>query len=172
MVKIHTNHGVISLQLDRERAPETVGNFLRYAKDGFYDGTIFHRVINGFMIQGGGYEPGMVPKVTREPIRNEADNGLSNLTGAVAMARTPDPHSATAQFSINVSDNTFLDHRAATPDGWGYCVFAWVVDGMDVVNEIKALPTTRRNGHADVPKEDVIIERVEIIPDIVAEGDG
>jgi len=162
MVQIHTNHGVITLELDRERAPETVANFLQYATGGFYDGTIFHRVINGFMIQGGGMEPGMIQKATREPIKNEADNGLGNLSGTIAMARTMDPHSATAQFFINVADNGFLDHTAKDSQGWGYCVFGKVTDGMDVVNAIKQVETTSSGGHQDVPVEDVVIEKVTI----------
>ena len=162
MIKLNTNHGTIVLELDAEKAPKTVENFLQYAKEGFYDGTIFHRVIDGFMIQGGGMEPGMQEKATRAPIPNEADNGLSNTRGTIAMARTPDPHSATAQFFINVSDNPFLDHRSPTPDGWGYCVFGKVVEGMDVVDRIKGVPTTTRGYHQDVPVEDVIIESVDV----------
>jgi len=162
MIKLHTNHGTIVLELDADKAPQTVANFLQYAKEGFYDGTIFHRVIDGFMIQGGGMEPGMQEKPTRAPIRNEADNGLSNARGTIAMARTPDPDSATAQFFINVADNDFLDHRAPTPEGWGYCVFGKVVEGMDVVDKIKGVPTTTRGYHQDVPEEDVIIESVEV----------
>jgi len=162
MIKLHTNHGTIVLELDAEKAPETVANFLQYAKEGFYDGTIFHRVIDGFMIQGGGMEPGMREKAARAPIRNEANNGLSNVRGTIAMARTPDPDSATAQFFINVADNDFLDHREPTPEGWGYCVFGKVVEGMDVVDKIKGVPTTTRGYHQDVPEEDVIIESVEI----------
>lgn len=163
MINIHTNHGVITLELDAEKAPITVENFLQYARDGFYDGTIFHRVINGFMIQGGGMEPGMVQKETREPIKNEADNGLSNVLGSIAMARTNDPDSATAQFFINVKDNAFLDHSSPTPQGWGYCVFGQVTEGMDVVDKIKGVATGSGGIHQDVPVEDVIIERVEIV---------
>ncbi len=162
MVKIHTNHGVITLELDAEKAPETVTNFLQYAAEGFYDGTIFHRVISGFMIQGGGMEPGMIQKATREPIKNEADNGLGNLSGTIAMARTNDPHSATAQFFINISDNGFLDHTAKDTQGWGYCVFGKVTDGTDVVNEIKQVETSSSGGHQDVPVEDVIIEKITV----------
>ncbi len=162
MIKLHTNHGTIVLELDADKAPQTVANFLQYAKEGFYDGTIFHRVIDGFMIQGGGMEPGMREKPTRAPIKNEADNGLSNARGTIAMARTPDPDSATAQFFINVADNDFLDHRAPTPEGWGYCVFGKVVEGMDVVDRIKGVPTTTRGYHQDVPEEDVIIQSVEV----------
>lgn len=162
MIKLHTNFGTIELELNAERAPKTVENFLRYAREGHYDGTIFHRVIDGFMIQGGGMEPGMHEKPTHEPIPNEADNGLQNLRGTIAMARTPDPDSATAQFFINVSDNSFLDHRAPTPDGWGYCVFGRVTEGMDVVDKIRAVKTVTRGWHQDVPEEDVIIEKVEV----------
>lgn len=162
MIILHTNFGDISIELDFEKAPVTAANFEQYVKEGFYDGVIFHRVINGFMIQGGGFEPGMVQKETRDPIENEADNGLSNSTCTVAMARTMDPHSASAQFFINVSENTFLDHTTKTTEGWGYAVFGKVVDGKDVVNKIKAVSTTMRAGHQDVPAEDVIIESAEI----------
>lgn len=163
MIKLHTNHGVITLELFEDKAPETAANFKEYVKSGHYDGTIFHRVINGFMVQGGGFEPGMKQKSTRAPIKNEANNGVSNRNGTVAMARTMDPHSASAQFFINVSDNTFLDHTAPTTQGWGYAVFGQVVEGMDVVNTIKGVATTSRAGHQDVPAEDVIIERAEIV---------
>ncbi|AYN94252.1 MULTISPECIES: peptidylprolyl isomerase [Pseudomonas] len=163
MIKLHTNHGVITLELFEDKAPETAANFKEYVKSGHYDGTIFHRVINGFMVQGGGFEPGMKQKSTRAPIKNEANNGVSNRNGTVAMARTMDPHSASAQFFINVSDNTFLDHTAPTTQGWGYAVFGQVVEGMDVVNAIKGVATTSRAGHQDVPAEDVIIERAEIV---------
>lgn len=163
MIIIHTNFGDISLELDYEKAPKTAANFEQYVTEGFYDGIIFHRVINGFMIQGGGFEPGMVQKQTRETIENEADNGLSNTAGTVAMARTMDPHSASAQFFINVSDNTFLDHTAKTTEGWGYAVFGKIVDGMDVVNKLKAAATTMRAGHQDVPTEDIIIESAELV---------
>lgn len=163
MIILHTNLGDISLELDFEKAPKTAANFEQYVKEGFYDGVIFHRVINGFMIQGGGFEPGMVQKDTRDPIENEADNGLSNASGTIAMARTMDPHSASAQFFINVSDNTFLDHTAKTTEGWGYAVFGKVVDGMDVVNKIKGASTTMRAGHQDVPAEDIIIESAEVV---------
>ena len=162
MVKLNTNHGTIVLELDAEKAPKTVANFLQYAKDGFYDGTIFHRVINGFMIQGGGMQPGMVEKQTRDSIQNEADNGLTNARGTIAMARTPDPHSASAQFFINVADNDFLNFRAATQDGWGYCVFGKVVEGMDVVDEIKGVETDNKGYHQDVPVKDVVIDSVEV----------
>ncbi len=163
MIKLHTNHGVITLKLFTEEAPKTCDNFVQYVKDGFYDNVIFHRVISNFMIQGGGFEPGMSQKTTRDPIENEANNGLSNKTGTVAMARTMDPHSASAQFFINVKDNDFLDHSAPTTQGWGYAVFAEVVDGMDVVEAIKGVKTTSRAGHQDVPVDDVIIEKVEIV---------
>lgn len=163
MIKLHTNYGVITLQLFADKAPETVANFEEYVKAGHYDNTIFHRVINNFMIQGGGFEPGMKQKATRAPIKNEANNGLSNKVGTIAMARTMEPHSASAQFFINVADNTFLDHSAPTVQGWGYAVFGQVVDGMDVVNKIKAVPTTMRAGHQDVPVDDVIIEKAEIV---------
>ena len=160
MITMKTNHGDILIELDEEKAPNTSANFLQYVNDGFYDGTIFHRVIGNFMIQGGGFEPEMQQKSTREPVENEAKNGLSNLTGTIAMARTADPHSATAQFFINVADNKFLDYPGQ--DGWGYCVFGKVVEGMDVVNKIKSVDTTIRMGHQDVPHEDVIIEKVEV----------
>ncbi len=163
MVKIETNMGDITIELFADKAPKTVENFLQYVRDGFYDGTIFHRVINNFMIQGGGFEPGMVQKTTRDTIENEADNGLSNEVGTLAMARTPDPHSASGQFFINVKDNGFLDFKSATSDGYGYCVFAKVVDGMDVVEQIKAVSTTTKSGHQDVPADDVFIVKAEII---------
>lgn len=160
MITLKTNHGDILIELDEEKAPKSSENFLQYVNDGFFDGTIFHRVIANFMIQGGGFEPGMQQKSPRGPIENEAKNGLSNLKGTIAMARTQAPHSATAQFFINVSDNKFLDHPGQ--DGWGYCVFGKVVEGMDVVNKIKAVDTATNMGHQDVPKEDVIIEKVEV----------
>jgi peptidyl-prolyl cis-trans isomerase B (cyclophilin B) len=163
MIKLNTNFGTITLELYADKAPVTVENFTNYVKDGFYDGTIFHRVINGFMIQGGGMEPGMTEKAANAPIKNEADNGLSNEVGTVAMARTMEPHSASAQFFINVSNNTFLDHRSPTPDGWGYAVFGKVVDGMDVVERIKGVETGNAGFHQDVPVEDVIIESAEIV---------
>ncbi|MFF2546745.1 peptidylprolyl isomerase [Kitasatospora sp. NPDC058063] len=162
-VKLSTNHGAIVLRLDAEKAPATVENFLQYVRDGFYDGTVFHRVINGFMVQGGGMEPGMKQKKTRAPIQNEADNGLKNLTYTVAMARTGDPHSATAQFFINVADNDFLDHSGKNAQGWGYAVFGEVVEGQDVVDAVKTVPTGSRSGHQDVPKEDVVIEKAEVV---------
>ncbi|MEU3565721.1 peptidylprolyl isomerase [Kitasatospora sp. NPDC006786] len=162
-VKLSTNHGDIVLRLDAEKAPATVENFLQYVRDGFYDGTVFHRVINGFMVQGGGMEPGMKQKKTRAPIQNEADNGLKNTRYTVAMARTGDPHSATAQFFINVADNDFLDHSGKNAQGWGYAVFGEVVEGQDVVDAVKTVPTGSRSGHQDVPKEDVVIEKAEVV---------
>jgi len=159
MVKLNTSMGAVVIELDNEKAPRTCENFLQYARDGFYDGTVFHRVIDNFMVQGGGFGPGMIPKLTRDPIENEAKNGLKNLTGTIAMARTSAPHSATAQFFINVADNKFLDHPGQ--DGWGYCVFGKVVDGLDVVSRIKAVATANRFGHQNVPVEDVVIESVE-----------
>ena len=161
MVIFKTNFGDITIELDFENAPKTAENFAQYVKDGFYDGTIFHRVIDNFMIQGGGFEPGMNQKETREPIENEADNGLSNEVGTLAMARTMDPHSASAQFFINVKDNDFLNHSGKNTQGWDYCVFGKVTDGMDVVNKIKAVSTTMKAGHQDVPAEDVVIEKAE-----------
>ncbi|AYH44943.1 peptidylprolyl isomerase [Azoarcus sp. DN11] len=162
-VKLHTNFGTITLELDADKAPETVKNFLDYVGAGHYDNTIFHRVIKNFMIQGGGFEPGMAQKPTREPIKNEADNGLKNLTGTIAMARTQAPHSATAQFFINVVDNDFLNFRSPDIQGWGYCVFGRVTEGMDVVNSIRAVRTGSSGFHQDVPVEDVVIERAEIV---------
>jgi peptidyl-prolyl cis-trans isomerase B (cyclophilin B) len=161
MVKLHTNHGVITLELDAEKAPQTVANFLAYVEAGHYNNTIFHRVIGNFMIQGGGFEPGMKQKDTQPPIKNESANGLSNTVGTVAMARTSDPHSASAQFFINVGNNLFLDKDQAQ-DGWGYCVFGRVSEGMDVVEKIKAVRTGRSGFHQDVPVEDVLIERAEV----------
>lgn len=162
-VKLHTNFGVITLELEAEKAPVTVQNFLAYVEAGHYDNTIFHRVIDGFMIQGGGFEPGMKQKATRDPIKNEADNGLKNERGTVAMARTQAPHSASAQFFINVADNDFLNHRSPDLQGWGYCVFARVSDGLDVVDKIRQTKTGSSGFHQDVPKEDVVIERAEIV---------
>ena len=163
MIKLHTNHGVITLNLFADKAPETVANFIQYVKDGHYDNTIFHRVISNFMIQGGGFDADMKQKSTRETIKNEANNGVSNKMGTIAMARTMEPHSASAQFFINVQDNDFLDHTAPTTQGWGYTAFGEVVEGMDVVEAIKNVATTSKNGHQDVPREDVIIEKAEII---------
>ncbi len=163
MILLKTNFGDIKIELDHDNAPNTAQNFEQYVKDGFYDGTIFHRVISNFMIQGGGFEPGLIPKQTKDPIKNEADNGLSNMTGTVAMARTMDPHSASAQFFINVADNGFLDYTAKTTEGWGYAVFGKVVEGMEVVNKIKQTRTTFKGMHQDVPEEDVIIESATLI---------
>ncbi|EOG6943352.1 peptidylprolyl isomerase [Aeromonas salmonicida] len=163
MVTLHTNHGDITLTLNAEKAPETVANFLQYCRDGHYDNTIFHRVIDGFMIQGGGYAPGFEEKETRAPIKNEAANGLSNKVGTVAMARTMEPHSASAQFFINVSNNDFLDFKSATTQGFGYCGFGEVTAGMDVVNKIKAVKTGNAGRmHQDVPVEDVVITKVTL----------
>ena len=161
MVILHTNHGDIGVELDAESSPATVANFLQYVRDGHYDGTIFHRVIDGFMIQGGGMTPDMRQKPTRPPIANEAGNGVRNRRYTLAMARTQDPHSATAQFFINVVDNDFLDHRAPSGNGWGYCVFGRVTSGRDVVDRIKALPTGNSGMHQNVPREPVVIERAE-----------
>lgn len=161
MIKLTTNQGVITLDLDTERAPKTCANFEQYVRDGHYDGTLFHRVIDGFMIQGGGLTEDMIPKPTRTPVENEAANGLKNRIGTIAMARTSAPHSATSQFFINVADNGFLDHPGQ--DGWGYCVFGRVVEGIEVVNRIKGVATTARHGQRDVPAEDVVIEKAEII---------
>ncbi|MCK5697730.1 MAG: peptidylprolyl isomerase [Gammaproteobacteria bacterium] len=162
MITMQTNHGTIVVELDKENAPETCANFEQYVKEGFYDGTIFHRVIDGFMIQGGGMESGMNEKDTRASIKNEATNGLKNDRGTLAMARTPDPHSASSQFFINLKDNDFLNFRNETQDGWGYCVFAKVTDGMDVVDTIKGVATGNAGHHSDVPVEDVILEKVTI----------
>jgi len=162
MVKLHTTMGTITLELDDARAPETVRNFLGYVESGFYANTVFHRVIDGFMIQGGGFEPGMKQKATRDPIRNEADNGLSNDSYTIAMARTPDPHSASSQFFINVADNDFLNFSAPTPQGWGYCVFGRVTEGKEVVDQIRKVATARRGMHDDVPLEDVVIKSAEV----------
>ncbi|PLW82293.1 cyclophilin [Kineobactrum sediminis] len=163
MVIIKTTFGDITLTLDAEKAPKTVANFLEYARAGYYDGTIFHRVINNFMLQGGGFDTDMRQKPAGEPIENEADNGLTNDFGTIAMARTQDPHSATAQFFINVKDNDFLNHSGKNPQGWGYAVFGKVTAGEEVLNKIRVLPTTSRAGHQDVPVDTVIIETVEIV---------
>lgn len=163
MVELHTNHGVIKLELDEAKAPKTVENFLNYVKKGHYDGTIFHRVINGFMIQGGGFEPGLKQKPTDAPIANEANNGLKNDTYTIAMARTNDPHSATAQFFINVNDNEFLNHSSPTPQGWGYAVFGKVVEGQDIVDKIKAVKTGSKGFHQDVPNDDIVIEKAVVV---------
>lgn len=162
MITLHTNMGDIVLELDFDKAPKTAANFKQYAEDGFYDGTIFHRVIDNFMVQGGGMTAEMQEKKTRSSIENEADNGLKNKAGTVAMARTMEPHSATAQFFINVKDNDFLDHRSKDVQGWGYCVFGKVVDGMDTVNKIKSVDTGSAGFHQDVPKEPIVIEKVTV----------
>ncbi len=162
MVVLHTSHGDITLELDATRAPKTVANFLDYVRAGHFDNTLFHRVIDGFMIQGGGFTPEFRQKPTRPPIQNEAANGLKNTRYSVAMARTGDPHSATAQFFINVADNDFLNHRSPDAKGWGYCVFGRVVAGADVVDRIKGVATGDRGMHQNVPREDVLIERAEV----------
>jgi peptidyl-prolyl cis-trans isomerase B (cyclophilin B) len=163
MIILHTNHGDITLELDHAKAPLTSANFEQYVKDGHYNGTIFHRVISNFMIQGGGFEPGMNQKDTRANIKNEANNGLSNKTGTIAMARTSDPHSASSQFFINVKDNNFLDFTGENMQGWGYAVFGKVTAGMDVVEKIKGVKTGNKGGHGDVPLEDVVITSAEIV---------
>ena len=163
MIRFITNHGNIDIELDFDKAPTTAANFEQYAKDGFYNGTIFHRVIPGFMIQGGGMESGRKEKDTREPITNEADNGLKNARGTIAMARTSDPHSASAQFFINLVDNHFLNHTSKTNAGWGYAVFGKVVAGMDIVDKISTVQTGRSGMHRDVPQEEVVIEKTEIL---------
>ena len=163
MVIIRTTFGELKLELDAEKAPKTVENFLKYVGDGYYDGTIFHRVIDNFMIQGGGFETDMSEKQSGESIENEADNGLKNDFGTVAMARTMEPHSATAQFFINVKDNDFLNHSGKNMQGWGYTVFGKIIDGAEVLDKIRAVPTTSRGGHQDVPKDPVIIESVEVV---------
>ncbi|MDA9556004.1 peptidylprolyl isomerase [Vibrio sp.] len=162
MITLHTNHGDIKIQLNFDKAPKTSANFLAYASEGFYNGTIFHRIIDGFMVQGGGMESGLREKPTKAPIDNEANNGLSNKVGTLAMARTMDPHSASSQFFINVNDNTFLDFRSESMDGWGYCVFAEVVEGMDIVNKIKGVSTGSMGMHQDVPLEEVIITNTTV----------
>jgi len=160
-VVLHTNHGDITLELDAENAPASTANFLQYVRDGHYNNTLFHRVIPGFMIQGGGMEPGMKQKPTRKPVANEATNGVKNRNYTVAMARTSEPHSATAQFFINVADNDFLDHTSPSANGWGYCVFGKVVGGKDIVDKIKAVPTATTGFHQNVPKDDVLILTAE-----------
>ena len=162
-VKLTTNHGDIVIELDAEKAPESVKNFIAYVEAGHYNNTIFHRVIKNFMIQGGGFEPNMNQKATKAPVENEAANGLKNKRGTVAMARTNDPHSATAQFFINTVDNDFLDFKAPSGQGWGYCVFGEVTDGLDVVDKIRAVRTGNKGFHQDVPVEEVIIEKAEIV---------
>ncbi len=162
MITLHTNYGDITLELDFDKAPKTAANFKQYAEDGFYDGTIFHRVIDGFMIQGGGFTEDMAQKSTRDAIENEADNGLKNDCYTVAMARTMDPHSATAQFFINVKDNDFLNHSGKNMQGWGYCVFGKVTEGTEVVDKIKGVKTTMAAGHQDVPADAVVITKVTV----------
>jgi peptidyl-prolyl cis-trans isomerase B (cyclophilin B) len=162
MITLQTNYGAIVIALDFEKAPKTAANFQKYVEDGFYNDTIFHRVIDGFMVQGGGFDEEFNQKTTRETIENEADNGLKNEVGTLAMARTSDPHSATAQFFINVKDNHFLNHSAKNNQGWGYCVFGKVVDGMDVVNKIKSVKTTNKHSHQDVPVDQVIIMKATV----------
>ncbi|WP_438767444.1 peptidylprolyl isomerase [Kushneria sp. TE3] len=163
MIIFSTSAGDITIELFHDAAPQTAANFERYVNEGHYDGTLFHRVIDGFMVQGGGFDTQFNQKPVHAPINNEADNGLKNSRGHLAMARTGDPHSATAQFFINVADNDFLNHTSATPQGWGYCVFGRVVEGMDVVESIKGVATTRRHGHADVPAEDIVIESARLV---------
>ena len=162
-VKLITNHGDIVIELEAEKAPESAKNFISYVEAGHYNNTVFHRVINGFMIQGGGFEPGMKQKPTQAPVTNEADNGLKNNQYTVAMARTSDPHSATAQFFINTVDNDFLNFKAPTAQGWGYAVIGKVVKGENVVDAIKAVPTTRKGFHDDVPRDDVVIEKAVVV---------
>ena len=162
MIVLKTNYGAITLELDFEKGPISSANFLQYTEDGFYDGTIFHRVIDNFMIQGGGFDPSMQEKTNRDCIENEADNGLQNRTGTLAMARTADPHSATSQFFINLSDNNFLNHRSKTDQGWGYAVFGRVIDGMNVVDTIRNCETASAGGHQDVPVTEVIIESAAV----------
>lgn len=163
MIKLHTNHGVIALELDIEKAPLTVQNFIDYVNSGHYDNTVFHRVIDGFMIQGGGFEPGMIQKKTRTPVQNEAANGIKNDKYTVAMARTSDAHSASSQFFINIADNNFLNYTASTSQGFGYCVFGKVVEGEDVVDRIKKAKTGDRGGHQNVPLEDVVVQKAEVV---------
>lgn len=163
MIRLHTNFGIIELELDAEKAPETVANFIQYVEEGHYNNTVFHRVIDGFMIQGGGFEPGMKQKATRPPVQNEANNGLKNDIYTIAMARTSAPHSASAQFFINVADNDFLNHSSPTPQGWGYCVFGKVTAGTEIVDRIRQVKTGSRGMHQDVPAEDVIIEKAEVV---------
>jgi len=162
-VRMQTGYGAIIVEVDPKKAPKTVNNFIAYVRDGFYDGTMFHRVIDDFMVQGGGFQPGMIQKPARPPIENEARNGLRNERGSIAMARTSDPNSATSQFFINVVDNDFLNFTAETPSGWGYCVFGKVVDGMTVLDRIKGVPTGTKAGHKNVPLTDVVIEKVEVL---------
>lgn len=163
IVHMKTNYGTIVVELFADKAPKTVANFLQYAQEGFYDGTVFHRVIDNFVIQGGGFGPGMSQKVTRATVENEANNGLRNSRGTVAMARTSDPHSASSQFFFNIVDNDFLNYTAPTPAGWGYCVFGNIVEGLHVLDQIKGVPTGSKLGHKDVPLSDVMLEKVQIV---------
>lgn len=163
MIELHTNHGVIKIELNTEKAPKSAANFVSYVEKGHYDNTVFHRVIDGFMIQGGGFEPGMTQKPTDAPVDNEANNGLKNVKGSVAMARTNDPHSATAQFFINVADNDFLNFSSPTPQGWGYTVFGQVVEGLDVIEKIRKVKTGSKGFHQDVPVDDVVIEKAVVV---------
>jgi peptidyl-prolyl cis-trans isomerase B (cyclophilin B) len=163
MIHMKTNYGTLVIELDEGKAPKTVANFLGYAKEGFYDNTIFHRVIDKFMIQGGGFGPGMTQKATHAPIENEASNSLRNARGTLAMARTSDPHSASSQFFVNVVDNDFLNYTGPTPSGWGYCVFGKVTDGMHIIDQIKGVATGSKLGHKDVPLSDILIESVLIV---------
>lgn len=163
MIILHTNYGDITLKMHADKAPKTVENFLEYVNQGFFDGTIFHRVIPGFVIQGGGFDASMNQKETMDPIQNEADNQLSNKKGTICMARTMDPHSASSQFFINIADNDFLNHQEKTPQGWGYCVFGEVTEGMDVVEKMAKVKTGEVNGHENVPVEPILIEKVEVL---------
>jgi len=163
MIHMKTNYGTVIIELFEDKAPKTVENFLRYVQEGFYDNTLIHRVIDNFVAQGGGFGPGMTQKVTHEPIENEAKNGLRNSRGTLAMARTSDPHSATSQFFINLVDNDFLNYTAPTPAGWGYCVFGRVSEGMNVIDQIKGIPTSSKLGHKDVPLTDVIVEKIQTV---------
>ena len=163
MIIIHTNLGQIKIKLANDKTPRTVENFLSYARDGFYDNTIFHRVVKNFVVQGGGFTADMSQKKTKDPIENEAKSGLSNKTGTIAMARTMAPHSATSQFFINVNDNVFLDHTSESRDGWGYCAFGEVTEGMDIVQSMNQVSTQQKMGHDDVPVESIVIERVEVV---------
>lgn len=165
MIKFHTSIGSFVVELDFDKAPKTAQNFLEYCQAGFYENTLFHRIIPGFMVQGGGLEEGMIDKTDgqKAPIENEANNGLKNTTGTLAMARTMDPHSATSQFFINLVDNDFLNYKSSTPQEWGYCVFGHVVEGMDIIHKMAAVETTSRQGHGDVPVEDILIDRVEVL---------
>ena len=163
IIRLETSHGNITIELDAAKAPISAENFLTYVKDGFYDATIFHRVIAGFMIQGGGFTADMAQKATRGNIKNEATNGLTNMRGTLAMARTPDPHSASGQFFINLKDNNFLNHTAQTSQGWGYAVFGKVTEGMDIVDSIASVPTGNRNGQGDVPVEPVVVNKAVVV---------